>query len=319
MKPIRTERLILRNWEERDRDLFHRINSDDRVMEFFPFRRDRAESDALHGPAARRDRGATATALPPPRSPRPANASASSGCIRAEIEPVVPAGTIEIGWRLAPEYWGKGYVTEAAAGLARLRLRDAGLDEIVSFAVWNNHRSTAVMRRHRHAARSVGDFDHPRVPDTHPRAEAARHLPSQKRQMAACQILRPPRAVGFDGVGRCASLRQGLRQGSCCFWVSLRPTGSMSDEARVEGRYCGRAWSGGELVEIVTTLDEQPDGRIGGSYEFADRGDLIPGTLREYWNLPGGTRTLVWTDKYGMGRWSWNSTRSPNPSPANGA
>ncbi|TJV08538.1 MAG: N-acetyltransferase, partial [Mesorhizobium sp.] len=24
MKPIRTERLILRNWEERDRALFHR-------------------------------------------------------------------------------------------------------------------------------------------------------------------------------------------------------------------------------------------------------------------------------------------------------
>ncbi|RUU50101.1 N-acetyltransferase, partial [Mesorhizobium sp. M7A.T.Ca.TU.009.01.1.1] len=24
MKPVRTERLILRNWEDRDRDLFHR-------------------------------------------------------------------------------------------------------------------------------------------------------------------------------------------------------------------------------------------------------------------------------------------------------
>jgi RimJ/RimL family protein N-acetyltransferase len=47
VKPIRTERLILRNWEERDRALFHEINSDDRVMEFFPFRRDRAKSDAM--------------------------------------------------------------------------------------------------------------------------------------------------------------------------------------------------------------------------------------------------------------------------------
>ncbi|TIW84283.1 MAG: GNAT family N-acetyltransferase, partial [Mesorhizobium sp.] len=46
MKPMRTERLILRNWEERDRALFHRINSDERVMEFFPFRRDRATADA---------------------------------------------------------------------------------------------------------------------------------------------------------------------------------------------------------------------------------------------------------------------------------
>ena len=47
MRPLRTERLILRNWEERDRELFHRINSDDRVMEFFPFRRDRAQADAV--------------------------------------------------------------------------------------------------------------------------------------------------------------------------------------------------------------------------------------------------------------------------------
>ena len=46
MKPMHTERLILRNWEDRDRELFHRINSDERVMEFFPFRRDRAAADA---------------------------------------------------------------------------------------------------------------------------------------------------------------------------------------------------------------------------------------------------------------------------------
>ncbi|TIU68659.1 MAG: GNAT family N-acetyltransferase, partial [Mesorhizobium sp.] len=46
MTPIRTERLILRNWEDRDRELFYRINSDERVMEFFPFRRDRAAADA---------------------------------------------------------------------------------------------------------------------------------------------------------------------------------------------------------------------------------------------------------------------------------
>ena len=47
MTPIHTKRLIIRNWEDRDRDLFFRINSDDQVMEFFPFRRDRAQSDAV--------------------------------------------------------------------------------------------------------------------------------------------------------------------------------------------------------------------------------------------------------------------------------
>ena len=37
---IETGRLVLRPWEERDRDLFYEINSDPRVMEFFHFRRD---------------------------------------------------------------------------------------------------------------------------------------------------------------------------------------------------------------------------------------------------------------------------------------
>ena len=86
-----------------------------------------------------------------------------------------PDGTIEIGWRLAPEFWGKGYVTEAAEALLRLRLRRRSTcDEIISFAVVDNH---PLDRRHaapRHAARPGCDFDHPGVPDTHP--ELKRHV-----------------------------------------------------------------------------------------------------------------------------------------------
>jgi RimJ/RimL family protein N-acetyltransferase len=47
MMRLETERLIIRNWEDRDRELFHRINSDDDVMQFFPFRRSRAEADTF--------------------------------------------------------------------------------------------------------------------------------------------------------------------------------------------------------------------------------------------------------------------------------
>ncbi len=32
---LETPRLIIRNWEDRDRDLFHVINSDEEVMRFF--------------------------------------------------------------------------------------------------------------------------------------------------------------------------------------------------------------------------------------------------------------------------------------------
>ena len=44
---------------------------------------------------------------------------------------------------------------------------------IVSFAVHDNHASTGVMRRIGMVAEPDRDFDHPRVPDTHP--ELKRH------------------------------------------------------------------------------------------------------------------------------------------------
>lgn len=167
MKPIRTERLILRNWEDRDRELFHRINSDQRVMEFFPFRRDRAQADAkMDELRAVIDRDGFGFAA--------AEIAATGQCIgfvgitRTDHLPFLPAGTIEIGWRLAPEFWGHGCVTEAAEAWLAHGFETLGLDEIVSFAVKDNRRSTAVMERLGMTADPASDFDHPGIPDSHP-------------------------------------------------------------------------------------------------------------------------------------------------------
>ena len=54
---------------------------------------------------------------------------------------------VEIGWRLHPDHWGHGYATEAAAASLWLRLRQAGLAEIVAFTATVNTRSQAVMER----------------------------------------------------------------------------------------------------------------------------------------------------------------------------
>ncbi len=167
MKPIRTDRLILRNWEERDRELFHRINSEDRVMEFFPFRRDRRQADAKMGELRETiDRDGYGFAA--------AEIAATGQCIGfvgitgTDYLPFLPAGTIEIGWRLAPEFWGKGYVTEASEAWLAFGFETLGVDEIVSFAVEENHRSTAVMKRLGMRPDPGADFDHPAVPDSHP-------------------------------------------------------------------------------------------------------------------------------------------------------
>lgn len=167
MTPIRTERLILRNWEERDRTLFHRINSDDRVMEFFPFRRNRAEADAkMDEFNATLDQQGFGWAA--------AEIAATGDCIgfvglsRTDDTPFMAAGTIEIGWRLAPEFWGHGYVAEAAKAWLQYGFETMKLTEIVSFAVTANRRSTAVMERIGMRVDPARDFDHPRVPDSHP-------------------------------------------------------------------------------------------------------------------------------------------------------
>ena len=91
-----------------------------------------------------------------------------AGLLSDSVAPSRPPGAVEIGWRLAREHWGKGYVTEAAETLLAFGFETLELDEIISFAVWNNERSLAVMRRIGMRPEPESDFDHPRVPDTHP-------------------------------------------------------------------------------------------------------------------------------------------------------
>ena len=167
MTPLLTERLIIRNWQDRDRDLFHQINSDDRVMEFYPFRRTRAESDELFD-TWRREIAETGIGGFAVELRTGGECIGYCGLKHPNVEPFLPTETVEIGWRLAPPYWGSGYVTEAAEHALEYGFDTVGLPEIVSFAVAINRRSTAVMDRLGMRRDEAGDFDHPRVPDTLP-------------------------------------------------------------------------------------------------------------------------------------------------------
>ncbi len=73
--------------------------------------------------------------------------------------PFTPA--VEVGWRIAFEYWGKGYATEGAKAALNLR-------EIVSFTAVQNMRSRRVMERIGMHHDSRDDFDHPKLVEGHP-------------------------------------------------------------------------------------------------------------------------------------------------------
>jgi RimJ/RimL family protein N-acetyltransferase len=80
-----------------------------------------------------------------------------------DLEPFLPAGTVEIGWRTAACFWGNGYTTEAAKALLADGFTRRGLAEVVSFEVPSNLRSLAVMRRIGMFLDPGSDFDHPNV------------------------------------------------------------------------------------------------------------------------------------------------------------
>jgi RimJ/RimL family protein N-acetyltransferase len=75
---------------------------------------------------------------------------------------------VEVGWRLAFEYWGYGYATEAARLALGYGFGTLALSEVVSFTSATNHRSRAVMERLGMRRDPAEDFDHPALPESHP-------------------------------------------------------------------------------------------------------------------------------------------------------
>jgi RimJ/RimL family protein N-acetyltransferase len=75
---------------------------------------------------------------------------------------------VEIGWRLAFDYWGKGYAQEGARAALAFGFDRLHFEEIVSFTTANNLRSRQVMERIGMTYDACGDFDHPKLPELHP-------------------------------------------------------------------------------------------------------------------------------------------------------
>ena len=75
---------------------------------------------------------------------------------------------VEIGWRLAFAHWGKGYAAEAARAAVAHAFGPLRLEESVSFAAPANLRSRAVMQRLGMTRSPADDFEHPKLPDSHP-------------------------------------------------------------------------------------------------------------------------------------------------------
>ena len=76
------------------------------------------------------------------------------------------APCIEIGWRLAKQYWHNGYATEGAKAILDYAFRELQLDNVVSFTTVLNAPSEKVMQKI--GLSKVKTFAHPLVPADHP-------------------------------------------------------------------------------------------------------------------------------------------------------
>jgi len=163
---LSSSRLCLRRWREADRDAFAALNADARVMEFFPALLTRAQSDAMidhiEGHFGEHDFGFWAVEVPSV-APFIGFVGLFTKRFPAHFTPCV-----EVGWRLAFAYWGKGYATEAARLALAHGFGPLGLSDVVSYTTVTNRRSRAVMERLGMRRDPADDFDHPELADGHP-------------------------------------------------------------------------------------------------------------------------------------------------------
>ncbi len=163
---IRTERLILRQFRDADRDPWAQMNADPEVMRHFPATLTRAEADALIDRVSARiaETGVGFWAME--RAEDGAFLGfAGLNCIGHDI---AVKGEWEVGWRLARHAWGQGYASEAGRASLAHGFEDLGLKRIIAYTAITNLPSVAVMQRIGMVAAPEQDFDHPALPEDSP-------------------------------------------------------------------------------------------------------------------------------------------------------
>ncbi len=162
---LNTDRLVLRSWNlgEIDRNAFHILNSDEQVMQYFPFTRTREVADKvlenLNSIAKANGYGWSAICMKSTGEP-----IGFVGLSKVDFEAEFTPAT-EIGWRIMTPHWRKGYALEAASALIQHGFDDLGLEEVVAFAAKDNTPSIRLMQRLGMQAFPDLDFDMPGISD----------------------------------------------------------------------------------------------------------------------------------------------------------
>lgn len=158
---MRTARLLLRQWCDADVPAFAALSADPAVMAFLQPLPDPAAAErwVARAQAHWQSHGFGRWVVELPGEAR------FIGVVGLTWVPYEAHFTpaVEIAWRLAPAYWGRGYATEAARAALACGFETLGLVEIVAITTPGNTRSRRVMERLGMTRSPREDFDHPEV------------------------------------------------------------------------------------------------------------------------------------------------------------
>jgi len=165
---LKTKRLLLRQWQDKDLPEFAGLNADPHVMEYYPNTLDSQQSNEIAEKLKTliSDRGWGLWAVETLSD----NKFIGFVGLHEPIYELPVNPCIEIGWRLAREHWGNGYATEAANAAINFGFEKLNLSEIYSFTSLANIKSRNVMERLKMIDQKM-NFEHPIIPEASPLRE----------------------------------------------------------------------------------------------------------------------------------------------------
>lgn len=139
---METERLALRPFRREDVALYAAISADPEVMRYLGGPRDQAYTEAQMAGSndTLRRTGAGMVAVERREDGQ------FLGAVGLSVVPWYPED-LQLGWRLGPDHWGRGYATEAARAWLAHGFEALGWNRLTAMADVPNRRSLAVMER----------------------------------------------------------------------------------------------------------------------------------------------------------------------------
>ena len=156
---FKTERLGIRNWEEKDIPVFVEMGKDQEVMKFFPALLTESQSlnliKRMQNSYEEKKYGYLPVEI--------LETQEFIGMIGIADQNYLenPSQFIDIGWRLKKSAWGSGFATEGAKGWLKYSFENLGLKNLYSVAPLLNLNSENVMKKL--GFEKIREFKHPKI------------------------------------------------------------------------------------------------------------------------------------------------------------